>query len=58
VDGIYGSRTVAAVKYFQRKNGLTADGLCGPNTLKAWYPSSPGASTNTNNVNLLARYSA
>jgi N-acetylmuramoyl-L-alanine amidase len=56
VDGIYGSRTVAAVKYFQRKNGLTADGLCGPNTLKALgMPSSPGASTNTNNVNLLAR---
>ena len=56
VDGIYGSRTVSAVKYFQRKNGLTADGLCGPNTLKALGMStSPGASTNSNNVNLLAR---
>ena len=34
-DGIYGSRTVAAVKYFQRSNGLTADGICGPATLRA-----------------------
>ena len=25
VDGIYGSQTAQAVKYFQRKNGLTAD---------------------------------
>ena len=25
VDGIYGSKTLEAVKYFQRKNGLTAD---------------------------------
>ena len=24
VDGIYGTQTVNAVKYFQRKNGLTA----------------------------------
>ena len=30
VDGIYGSKTVEAVKYFQRKNGLTADGIAGP----------------------------
>ena len=35
VDGIYGSATVKAVKYFQQKNGLTADGICGPATLKA-----------------------
>ena len=35
VDGIYGSRTVEAVKYFQRKNGLTADGVCGNATLRA-----------------------
>ena len=25
IDGIYGSRTVEAVKKFQRRNGLTAD---------------------------------
>lgn len=28
IDGIYGSKTVAAVKWFQRKNGLTADRNC------------------------------
>ncbi len=27
VDGIYGWRTANAVKEFQRKNGLTADGI-------------------------------
>lgn len=35
VDGIYGSGTVSAVKYFQRKNNLTADGKCGTKTLTA-----------------------
>ena len=32
VDGVYGAKTVAAVKYFQRKNGLTQDGVVGPAT--------------------------
>ncbi len=59
VDGIYGSKTVEAVKYFQRKNGLTVDGIAGTNTLKALgiYTSS-GSSSNSNNttdVNLLSR---
>ncbi len=35
VDGIYGSKTVEAVKYFQRKNGLTADGIVGKSTFQA-----------------------
>ena len=35
VDGVYGSRTVEAVKYFQRKNGLTADGVAGKATFAA-----------------------
>lgn len=35
VDGVYGSATVEAVKYFQRTNGLTADGVAGPATLQA-----------------------
>ncbi|MCI8760011.1 MAG: spore cortex-lytic enzyme [Clostridia bacterium] len=62
VDGIYGTQTLNAVKYFQRKNGLTVDGIAGPATLKAMgiYTSSStssntGSSSNSNNVNLLAR---
>mgnify|MGYP005813331097 CR=1 FL=1 len=35
VDGIYGSKTAAAVKKFQSKNGLTADGIAGPATQEA-----------------------
>mgnify|MGYP000357477552 CR=1 FL=1 len=35
VDGIYGSKTLAAVKWFQSKNGLTADGIAGKKTLEA-----------------------
>ena len=35
VDGVYGGGTASAVKYFQRKNGLTADGVAGPATLQA-----------------------
>ena len=34
VDGIYGGRTVSAVKSFQQKNGLTPDGVAGPATLR------------------------
>ena len=36
VDGIYGSQTLAAVKYFQRKNGVTADGIAGTKHCKQW----------------------
>ena len=35
VDGIYGKQTTAAVVSFQKKNGLTADGVCGEKTLAA-----------------------
>lgn len=35
VDGIYGSQTEAAVKYFQRVNGLAVDGQAGDQTLAA-----------------------
>lgn len=34
-DGKYGNKTVSAVKAFQRDHGLTADGICGPNTWAA-----------------------
>ena len=60
IDGIYGSKTLEAVKYFQRKNGLTVDGIAGPATLKAMgilssTSSSSSSSNNTSNVNLLAK---
>ena len=35
IDGIFGSQTREAVKYFQRKNGLKVDGIVGNQTLKA-----------------------
>ncbi|MGE4284691.1 MAG: peptidoglycan-binding protein, partial [Clostridia bacterium] len=35
VDGVYGWRTAQAVRNFQRKNGLTVDGIAGPQTLGA-----------------------
>lgn len=31
-DGIFGQKTLAAVKDYQKKNGLTVDGIVGPNT--------------------------
>ena len=61
IDGIYGSQTMEAVKYFQRKNGLAVDGIAGKNTLAAMgiYNSSnsnSGSSSSTSNdLNLLAR---
>lgn len=35
VDGVYGSKTEAAVRYFQRQNGLSVDGQVGNQTLAA-----------------------
>ena len=60
IDGIYGSQTQEAVRYFQRKNGLTVDGIAGPKTLAAMGISSSSSgstssSSNSSNVNLLAR---
>jgi len=34
-DSVYGARTAKAVAQFQREVGLTPDGNCGPNTMKA-----------------------
>lgn len=59
IDGIYGTQTLNAVKYFQRKNGLKVDGIAGPETLKAMgiysSSSSSSSSSNSSNVNLLAK---
>ena len=60
IDGIYGSKTLTAVKSFQSKNGLTVDGIAGQKTLAAMgitssSSGSSGSSTsNSNDVNLLA----
>lgn len=35
IDGIYGAKTVAAVKLFQKKNNLSIDGIVGPKTASA-----------------------
>lgn len=61
VDGIYGTQTLNAVKYFQRKNGLQVDGIAGTKTLQAMgifnSPGNSGSSgaTNSNDLNLLSR---
>lgn len=60
VDGIYGSKTVSAVKYFQRKNKLTVDGIAGPKTLSAMGISSGSTQSGSSSyseadIQLLAR---
>lgn len=60
IDGIYGSQTLAAVKYFQRKNGLVVDGIAGKNTLEAMgiftsSSNSSSSSSSSSDLNLLAR---
>lgn len=63
VDGIFGSGTLEAVKWFQRKNGLQVDGIAGKKTLEAMgifnssssSNSNSSVATNSNDLNLLAR---
>lgn len=55
VDGIYGSATEQAVRYFQRKNGLAVDGQAGDKTLAALGISSSDGSVSQGDVYLLAR---
>ena len=60
IDGIYCSRTTAAVRWFQQVNGLAADGVCGPQTLAALGMSATGSTAGTtgnrdNDLYLLAR---
>ena len=60
VDGVYGWQTETAVRSFQKKNGLTVDGVAGEKTLNAMgIYSSSGAgnssSPNEANIELLAR---
>ena len=69
IDGVYGYNTYLAVKAFQQKNGLKADGIAGDSTLVSLGIFIPGANTTNTyatvtssrtttadeNVNLLAR---
>lgn len=58
IDGIFGSKTLAAVKWFQSANGLTVDGIVGPKTLAAmgiFTSNETNNKTNTNSdLNLLS----
>ncbi|HHW32075.1 MAG TPA: spore cortex-lytic enzyme [Clostridiaceae bacterium] len=62
IDGIYGYQTYQAVRLFQQKNGLTVDGIAGPETLAAIGLPTGGtsqyastAASNNKDVDLLAR---
>ncbi len=59
VDGIYGQQTKSAVTSFQRNCGITADGICGQQTLLYLGLSGGSSSNNTSysnsDVQLLAK---
>ena len=61
IDGIFGAATERAVRLFQKKNGLTVDGVIGPRTAAAigitlsGSSSSTGASAAGGDVYLLAQ---
>lgn len=58
VDGVYGWQTENAVRSFQKKNGLSVDGIAGTKTLNAmgiFTSTSSSSSSNEANVELLAR---
>lgn len=58
VDGIFGSKTKAAVKSFQKKNGLVVDGIVGKKTLAALGMSTKttsSSSTSNSDLYLLAK---
>ncbi|MEG1791865.1 MAG: spore cortex-lytic enzyme [Clostridia bacterium] len=47
IDGIYGNGTATAVKKFQQKNGLTADGVIGSATARALGITLSSSATNS-----------
>lgn len=57
VDGIFGTQTQKAVRYFQQKNGLTVDGIAGSKTLAAMgiSSSSNSGAYSSNDIYLLAK---
>lgn len=59
-DGVFGAKTKSAVIGFQKKNGLTADGIVGKATaqamgLKLTSSTSSSSSSSSTDLNLLAR---
>lgn len=61
VDGVYGSKTVEAVRKFQKKNGLSVDGIAGTKTLQALGISSKSSSSSSNSsdtasLNLISKF--
>lgn len=55
IDGVYGTATKNAVITFQKKNGLTADGIAGKNTLAAMGIYGADDGNNSSDYSLLAR---
>ena len=51
VDGVYGTGSMAAVKAFQRQNGLTADGLVGSRTHAVLMSATSGSTSNSGSGN-------
>ena len=51
VDGVYGTGSMAAVKAFQRQNGLTADGLVGSRTHAVLMSATSGSTSNSGSDN-------
>lgn len=51
VDGVFGAKTKSAVQLFQRKNGLTADGIVGNATAKAMGVTLSGSSSTSSSNN-------
>lgn len=47
IDGIYGESTVAAVKKFQSKRGMKADGIAGAGTIRVLFGSTASTSTSS-----------
>ena len=58
IDGVFGSKTLEALKKFQKSNGLVADGIAGDKTLAALgiiSTDNTGKTGNNTDVNLLGK---